>query len=117
MKKHKEENRADPKKDEGMTYQSITKSFETRGLFVLLDGHCPDVPDSASAQVARGGVMKGVFPPPVGVWSVSEQSGDSSQDIICLLGLKKRTMAAVMEQNKCPDQKSARKHSKREGKQ
>src|SRR5688572_4670250 len=68
-----------------------------RRVEILLDSHGPDVTGAAPVEIARGAMMKRVFPPPVLVWRERQNTGDEADNVVRAPGAKVRAVRAVMK--------------------
>src|SRR4051812_17666898 len=83
---HKKKNGRDYEQDKRIAREPISKPFPTRRLEIFLHSHRPDISGTASIEVARTGVMKGMFPSPVVVWRERQETRDESDDVVQAAG-------------------------------
>lgn len=107
--------RAQQKHDHRVAVKTVLDPLRPRCLGVFPDSHHPDVPLSPFVEVAGGGVVPGVAGPPAMVGSERQKSGDNTPETVGLLRPEERPVAAVVKDDKYPDQKTAHENNDGQG--
>ena len=71
--------RSNEKKNDGVAAQSIGEAFPSRGIEVFLYGQRPNVSHSTAGEIARAGMVNGMFPFPVIVGSEGKQTRNEAE--------------------------------------
>ena len=100
------------KKNDGVAAQSIGETFPSRGLEVFLDGQSPNVSHSTAGEIARAGMVNGMFPFPVIVGGEGKQACNEAERVVHLFGFEKGAMPAVVKNNEGPNEYKPRKGGK-----
>ena len=100
------------KKNDGVAAQSIGEAFPSRGIEVFLDGQSPNVSHSTAGEIARAGMVNGMFPFPVIVGGEGKQTRNEAECVVHLFGFEKRAMPAVVKNNEGPNENKPRKGGK-----
>ena len=75
-------------------------AFPSRGIEVFLDGQSPNISHSTAGEIARAGMVNGMFPFPVIVGGEGKQTRNEAECVVHLFGFEKGAMPAVVKNYK-----------------
>src|SRR3984957_11091938 len=103
---HKYIERCDEEQNQRISRQSICQALAAGCLAEFLHGEGPDVPGTALVQITGGPVMQCVLPSPMHIGGQVEKPRDGARHVVGPLGIEKRRVATVVEDDEYPRKKA-----------